>query len=88
MDFAFDPRTHEISEQLWAFMRERVFPAEAVLESQLAAADAPSPGEPAVLAELKSEARSLGLWNLFLPDIEWGAGLTNLQYAPLAEITG
>ena len=43
---------------------------------------------PAVVEELKAEARRQGLWNLFLPDAEHGAGLTNLQYAPLAEITG
>ncbi|WP_372352109.1 acyl-CoA dehydrogenase family protein [Streptomyces sp. KL116D] len=87
MDFAFDARTQELRERLLAFMDEHVYPAEAVAAEQRAALD--SPWEtPAVVEELKAEARRQGLWNLFLPDAEHGAGLTNLQYAPLAEITG
>ncbi|MCQ4208971.1 acyl-CoA dehydrogenase family protein [Streptomyces longispororuber] len=87
MDFAFDARTQELRERLLAFMDEHVYPAEAVAAEQRAALD--SPWEtPAVIEELKAEARRQGLWNLFLPDAEHGAGLTNLQYAPLAEITG
>ncbi|MFJ8791682.1 acyl-CoA dehydrogenase family protein [Streptomyces sp. NPDC102462] len=86
MDFAFDARTEELRASLLAFMDAYVYPAEAVAEQQRAAA---SPWEtPAVVEELKAEARRQGLWNLFLPDAEYGAGLTNLQYAPLAEITG
>ncbi|WP_017974440.1 acyl-CoA dehydrogenase family protein [Actinopolyspora halophila] len=85
MDFAFDERTESMRSELESFMNDRVFPAEEELERQ---ADSSSPWEvPGVVEELKREARSRGLWNLFLPG-EHGAGLTNLQYAPLAEITG
>ncbi|MFI7010932.1 acyl-CoA dehydrogenase family protein [Streptomyces sp. NPDC050145] len=87
MDFAFDARTEELRERLLAFMDEHVYPAEAVAAEQRAALDSPWQ-TPAVVGELKAEARRQGLWNLFLPDAEHGAGLTNLQYAPLAEITG
>ncbi|MFF4829321.1 acyl-CoA dehydrogenase family protein [Streptomyces sp. NPDC001312] len=87
MDFAFDARTEELRARLLAFMDEYVYPAEAVAEEQRAALASPW-DTPAVVEELKAEARRQGLWNLFLPDTEYGAGLTNLQYAPLAEITG
>ncbi|MEU6118366.1 acyl-CoA dehydrogenase [Streptomyces sp. NPDC047117] len=87
MDFAFDARTEELREQLLAFMDEHVYPAEQVAHEQRA--ELASPWDtPAIVEELKAEARKQGLWNLFLPDAEYGAGLTNLQYAPLAEITG
>ncbi|WP_416969112.1 acyl-CoA dehydrogenase family protein [Streptomyces sp. 4F14] len=87
MDFAYDARTEELRGRLLAFMDEYVYPAEALAEEQRAAL--PSPWDtPAVVDDLKAEARRQGLWNLFLPDAEYGAGLTNLQYAPLAEITG
>jgi acyl-CoA dehydrogenase len=87
MDFAFDARTEELRERLLDFMERHVYPAEPVAAEQLAAAADPW-ARPPVLAELKREARARGLWNLFLPQAEHGAGLTNLQYAPLAEITG
>ncbi|WP_101255335.1 acyl-CoA dehydrogenase family protein [Streptomyces barkulensis] len=87
MDFGFDARTEELREKLLAFMDEHVHPAEAVAGQQRAALDSPW-RTPPVVAELKAAARERGLWNLFLPDAEHGAGLTNLQYAPLAEITG
>ncbi|WP_033328548.1 acyl-CoA dehydrogenase family protein [Streptomyces yerevanensis] len=87
MDFAFDARTEELRGKLLAFMDEYVYPAETVAHEQRA--NLASPWDtPAVVEELKAEARRQGLWNLFLPDSEYGAGLTNLQYAPLAEITG
>ncbi|NBE54486.1 acyl-CoA dehydrogenase family protein [Streptomyces boluensis] len=87
MDFAFDARTEELRTKLLAFMDEHVYPAQPVLREQHALLD--SPWEvPQVVEDLKAEARRQGLWNLFLPDAEHGAGLTNLQYAPLAEITG
>jgi acyl-CoA dehydrogenase len=69
-------------------MREYVFPAEEMLEAQVAEAGDPYHFEPAIKDDLKAEARSRGLWNLFLPDPLLGGGLSNLQYAPLAEITG
>ncbi|MTE18341.1 acyl-CoA dehydrogenase [Streptomyces sp. TRM43335] len=87
MDFAFDARTEELRERLSTFMDEHVHPAEAVADEQRAALDSPW-RTPPVVEELKAAARERGLWNLFLPDAEHGAGLTNLQYAPLAEITG
>ncbi|GAA3830357.1 acyl-CoA dehydrogenase family protein [Streptomyces phyllanthi] len=87
MDFAFDARTEELRGRLLAFMDEYVYPAEPVAEEQRALLASPW-DTPAVVEELKAEARRQGLWNLFLPDSEYGAGLTNLQYAPLAEITG
>ncbi|MFE0173972.1 acyl-CoA dehydrogenase family protein [Streptomyces sp. NPDC059002] len=93
MDFAFDAHTEELRGKLLAFMEEHVHPAEQVVEEQRARLASPW-DTPAVVEELKAEARRQGLWNLFfvdqhsLPDAEHGAGLTNLQYAPLAEITG
>ncbi|GAB2681967.1 acyl-CoA dehydrogenase family protein [Thalassiella azotivora] len=85
MDFQLDARTTELRERLLAFMDEHVYPAEAVFEEQRAAGDRWA--EPPVVDELRAVAREQGLWNLFLPG-EHGAGLTNLQYAPLAEVMG
>ncbi|GAA1156144.1 acyl-CoA dehydrogenase [Streptomyces hebeiensis] len=87
MDFAFDARTEELRTRLLAFMDEYVHPAEAVAHEQRSHLADPW-ATPDIVHELKAEARRQGLWNLFLPDDEYGAGLTNLQYAPLAEITG
>ncbi|MGH2689763.1 MAG: acyl-CoA dehydrogenase, partial [Actinomycetota bacterium] len=85
MDFAPDARTDELRERLSAFMDEFVYPAEPMLEQ---AATSPAVwGPPPIMEELKQAARARGLWNLFLPGPR-GAGLANLQYAPLAEITG
>jgi acyl-CoA dehydrogenase len=86
MDFRYDHRTEELRSRLLDFMDSHVYPAEPVLASQLAAAGGWE--TPAVVEELKAAARDRGLWNLFLPDPRYGAGLTNSQYAPLAEITG
>ena len=88
MDFAYDARTEELRERLLRFMDTHVHPAEAAFEEQLEALDdrwAWNTTE--VVQELQQEARAQGLWNFFLPG-EHGGGLTNLQYAPLAEITG
>ncbi|MEW9532161.1 acyl-CoA dehydrogenase family protein [Microbispora sp. NPDC049125] len=84
MDFGFDTRTEELRERLLAFMDEVVLPAEPAFHEQAAGSGW---GPPPMLEDLKAEARRRGLWNLFLPG-ERGAGLTNLQYAPLAEIMG
>ena len=84
MDFAPSDHVVDLQERLWAFMREEVFPAEPVYEQQRVAADDPH-AVPPVLDELKASARGRGLWNLFLPDV---SGLSNLEYASLAEITG
>ncbi|RCW39550.1 acyl-CoA dehydrogenase [Halopolyspora algeriensis] len=86
MEFAFDETTERLREQLTEFMDTHVYPAEAVLAEQVAEAENPWTTPP-IVEKLKDAARSQGLWNLFLPG-EHGAGLTNLQYAPLAEITG
>ncbi|AYG83835.1 (R)-benzylsuccinyl-CoA dehydrogenase [Streptomyces hundungensis] len=87
MDFAYDARTEELRATLLAFMDEYVHPAEVTAHEQRAQLASPW-DTPQVVEDLKAEARRQGLWNLFLPDAEHGAGLTNLQYAPLAEITG
>ena len=68
-------------------MDEHVYPAERVAQEQVEASGNPH-HFPEILDELKKKARKIGLWNLFLPDVEHGAGLTNLEYAPLAEIMG
>ncbi|MBE1493246.1 acyl-CoA dehydrogenase [Amycolatopsis lexingtonensis] len=86
MDFAFDEKTEELRGKLLEFMDSHIYPAEPVFERQLAERDDPW-AIPPVMDELKAEARKRGLWNFFLPG-DHGAGLTNLQYAPLAEITG
>ena len=90
MDFAQDDRTLEWCKRLHDFMDGHVYPAEPVYARQVEeAARAGDPWHrPAVIEELKAEARRRGLWNLFLAGHPEGAGLTNLQYAPLAEITG
>ena len=88
MDFAYDHDTLALVERLQAFMDECVYPAEPEFFRQRAEAEDPWAPAP-VLEELKVEARERGLWNLFLPRTHaYGAGLTNVQYAPLAEITG
>ncbi len=88
MDFALDETTVDLRERLLAFMDKFVYPAEETFREQ--AESAPNRwATPPVMEELKAEARAQGLWNLFLPATHsHGAGLTNLQYAPLAEITG
>ncbi|WOC12667.1 acyl-CoA dehydrogenase family protein [Gordonia sp. MP11Mi] len=88
MDFGFDEKTRELIDGVNAFMDSHVYPAERVFGDQLAALDNRWAWDSVpVLSELRTEARARGYWNLFLPG-ENGAGLTNLQYAPLAEITG
>ncbi|WP_412518171.1 acyl-CoA dehydrogenase family protein [Actinomadura madurae] len=88
MDFEYDTRTAELRASLLEFMDSHVYPAEQTYQDQLAQLDDPWAWDSApILAELRAEARERGLWNLFLPGQD-GAGLTNVQYAPLAEITG
>jgi acyl-CoA dehydrogenase len=88
MDFLFDAKTEELRAGLLEFMDSHVYPAEPVFHEQLGQLEDRWAWDSApVLAELRAEARRRGLWNLFLPGGH-GAGLTNLQYAPLAEITG
>jgi acyl-CoA dehydrogenase len=90
MDFEFSERCQELRERLLAFMDEHVYPAESVYEEQLRASGHPH-SHPPVMEELKDRARELGLWNLFLPEPTEGVdapGLSNVDYAPLAEIMG
>jgi acyl-CoA dehydrogenase len=89
MDFSLSPRAQNYVQRLLAFMQEHVLPAEASYRSQLQnLPDWRSWKQPPVMETLKAKARAAGLWNLFLPDHEYGAGLSNVEYAPLAEITG
>jgi acyl-CoA dehydrogenase len=85
VDFAHSERSQQYQDQLTAFMDEHVYPAESLADQQR---DEAGPEAPPVLRELKTIARDRGLWNLFLPGDEWGAGLANVEYAPLAEIMG
>ena len=87
MDFELSPRTKDLQAKLNAFMDEHVYPNEAVYEEQLNGQD-DRWQLPLIVEELKREARAQGLWNLFLPDAEHGAGLKNVEYAPLCEIMG
>src|SRR5213079_757301 len=87
MDFEPSDKVKRLSAQVREFMEREVYPAEPVFERQLN--EAPSRWQiPPVMEELKAKARAAGLWNLFLPESEYGAGLTNLEYAPLCEIMG
>jgi len=87
MDFELSPRTGEWLGRLSGFMQAHVYPNESTFEAQLRAG-ASRWQVPPVIEELKAQARAAGLWNLFLPDAEYGAGLTNLEYAPLCEMMG
>ncbi|MGI9574615.1 acyl-CoA dehydrogenase family protein [Alloalcanivorax xenomutans] len=84
MDFAYPEKTQPLIARLNAFMDEHIYPNEARYDEELAAGNY----WPEVIEELKPKARAAGLWNLFLPESEYGAGLTNLEYAPLCEIMG
>lgn len=87
MDFEPSAKVKALEEQLNAFMNEMVLPNEKVFQEQLESQ--PSRWQiPPIMEEMKAAAKAAGLWNLFLPDERYGAGLTNLEYAPLAEIMG
>ncbi len=87
MEFEPSPRCTEFKERLMAFMDEHVYPAETLYERQLRDSG-DIHHQPAIMEQLKAVAREAGLWNMFLPDAEHGAGLSNSDYAPLAEILG
>ncbi len=87
MDFAYSPRCLEFQDRLLDFMDAHVYPAEATYAQHMAESGDPH-FDPPIIEELKAEAKSRGLWNLFHPDPQYGAGLTNSEYAPLAEIMG
>ena len=86
MDFEYSARTNDLLKRLTAFMDEHVYPNEERFLAEVADGDRWQPTK--VVEELKAEARAAGLWNLFLPQSEKGAGLTNLEYAPLCEVMG
>lgn len=87
MDFAFSKKVQELRSELLDFMDSHVYPAERIWGEQVAALPDPHHSPP-IMEDLKKEARSRGLWNLFMPDPAYGPGLTVSEYAPLAEITG
>ncbi len=90
MDFSYSPRTQELQAKVLKFMDEHIYPAEdaywAEIEANTKLGKRWTPLQ--VIERLKPKARAQGLWNLFLPESEYGAGLTNQEYAPLAEIMG
>ena len=90
MDFSYSPRTQELQATLLRFMGEYIYPAEQAyhdeIETNTAAGKRWTPLQ--TIEQLKPKARAQGLWNLFLPESEYGVGLTNQEYAPLAEIMG
>ena len=86
MIFDYSPRVLELSQQLLGFMDDHIYPNEAVFYEQVAEGDRWQPT--AIVEELKRKAKTAGLWNLFLPEAEYGVGLSNLEYAPLCEIMG
>ncbi|SIS85605.1 acyl-CoA dehydrogenase family protein [Alicyclobacillus vulcanalis] len=87
MDFSYSEKVVALKRKLEQFMEEVVYPGERTYYEQLAS----QPNRwmvPPIMEEMKAKAKAAGLWNLFLPDSEYGAGLTNLEYAPLAEVMG
>lgn len=86
MDFNFSTKVEDYRAKLLAFMDEHVYPNERTYVEQHETGE--KWATPAIMEELKAKARDAGLWNLFLPDEEYGPGLTNLEYAPLCEIMG
>jgi acyl-CoA dehydrogenase len=90
MDFQYSPKVKELQARLIAFMDEHIYPNEKVFFGEIAAnrqaGDVWIPTK--IVEQLKAKARAAGLWNLFLPESDQGAGLTNLEYAPLCEIMG
>ncbi len=87
MDFAYTEKVNELRKRVSDFMDRYIYPNEQTFRYQVAASGNPF-HHAEIVDELKEKARAEGLWNLFLPDKEYGAGLTNLEYAPLAEIMG
>jgi acyl-CoA dehydrogenase len=87
MDFAYSEKVSTLQKRLTDFMNEHIYPHQQTYREQIATSDNPH-HHAEIVDELKAQAKAQGLWNLFLPDQEYGAGLTNLEYAPLAEIMG
>ncbi len=87
MDFAYSEKVNELRKRVSAFMEMHVYPNESTYEQQILASGNPH-HHAEIIDDLKAKARAAGLWNLFLPEAEHGMSLTNLEYAPLAEIMG
>jgi len=87
VDFEPSEKSKAVLAQVERFMHEHVFPNERALHAWMEQSPDPH-AEPPLLKEIRAKAKALGLWNLFLPDDEYGAGLTNLDYAPLCEVMG
>ncbi|MCY0893340.1 MAG: acyl-CoA dehydrogenase family protein [Acidibacillus sp.] len=88
MDFSYSDKVKRLQEKLNEFMNDYVYPNEQVYDEQVNAHTNRFEAVPPIMEELKAKAKASGLWNLFLPDSEYGAGLTNVEYAPLCEIMG
>jgi acyl-CoA dehydrogenase len=86
MNFEHSDKVKDLQRRLTAFMEEHIYPNESLWHQQINSGDRWQPAP--IIEELKPKARAAGLWNLFLPDKKHGAGLTNLEYAPLCEIMG
>ncbi len=86
MDFAYSEKVEQLQKKLCAFMEEHIYPNERTYAEQIRQGERWHPVP--IMEQLKDKAHAAGLWNLFLPDSEYGAGLTNLEYAPLCEIMG
>jgi acyl-CoA dehydrogenase len=86
MEFEHSEKVRALQARVEAFMAEHIYPSEEELFAQVNEGDRWEPVS--LLDELKAKARAAGLWNLFLPESQYGAGLTNLEYAPLCEIMG
>lgn len=88
MNFSYSEKVEKLQEQVTQFMEEYIYPNESVFRKQLDEQEDRWSTVPPILDELKAKAKEKGLWNLFLPDDSRGAGLTNMEYAPLCEIMG
>ncbi len=88
MDFSYSDKVKQLQEKLTRFMSENVYPNERIYEEQLSKQPSRWSEVPKIMEEMKEKARKEGLWNLFLPHSEYGAGLSNIEYAPLCEIMG
>lgn len=88
LDFLYSEKTKKLQKKLEQFMDEHVFPNEKTYLDQLNQGESRWNSIPPIMSELTEKAKKAGLWNLFLPESEYGAGLTNLEYAPLCELMG
>lgn len=88
MDFSYSPKVKELEKKVKSFIEGSIYPNESLYEQQLNESNSRWDEVPPIMEELKEKARQEGLWNLFLPESEYGAGLSNIEYAPLCELMG